>query len=346
MGVVACRPGLRPRSGSRSDGSAGIPINLSARALIPPHLAAAHLDGPPMTVLMHRKADSTSLHAEPHDLHTDVFVEPVVASPLAVAVRPTSPTRTGKEADVAAKALLTRLADLPVGSPDHARVRGRIIELYVPLAQYLARRFRNRGEQLDDLIQVANLGLIKSVDGFDPVRGAAFTSYAIPMIVGELKRHFRDKGWDIRVPRRLQELRLEITKASSDLAQQLGRSPTVADLAAHLEVSDEEIIEGIDAAHAYRALSLSAPVSGDESTTELVDMLGDIDQDMENVEDREALRPLIAKLPPREQKIIAMRFFGNMTQSQIAAELGISQMHVSRLLSHALGALREGLAHA
>ncbi|HLL68889.1 MAG TPA: RNA polymerase sigma factor SigF [Micromonosporaceae bacterium] len=302
-----------------------------------------------MTVLVHRSADTHDLNPEAPELLVDPFVEPI-EEPTAPAGTPRSrgltPARSGKEADAAAKALLTLLADLPAGSPDRARVRERLIELYVPLAEYLARRFRNRGEQYDDLVQVANLGLIKSVDGFDPTRGAAFTSYAIPMIVGELKRHFRDKGWDVRVPRRLQELRLEITKASGNLAQQLGRSPTVADLAAHLHVSEEDIIEGIDSAHAYRALSLHAPVSGDEASTELGDLLGDIDHDMENVEDREALRPLIAKLPHREQKIIAMRFFGNMTQSQIAAELGISQMHVSRLLSHALGILREGLLNA
>jgi RNA polymerase sigma-B factor len=254
--------------------------------------------------------------------------------------------RPAKEAEAAARALLTLLADLPADSPDRPRVRDRLIETYLPLAEYLARRFRNRGEPLDDLVQVANLGLIKSVDGYDPARGAAFTSYAIPMIVGELKRHFRDKGWDVRVPRRLQELRLEITKATGDLAQRLGRSPTVADIAAHLGVSEEDVIEGLDSGHAYRALSLHAPVAGEEATTELADLIGDIDPDMANVEDREALRPLIGRLPMREQKIIAMRFFGNMTQSQIAGELGISQMHVSRLLSHALSVLREGLANA
>jgi len=253
------------------------------------------------------------------------------------------PGRTGKEAEAVAKALLARLADLPTDHPDRPRLRDRLIETYLPLAEYLARRFRNRGEPLDDLVQVANLGLIKSVDGYDMSRGAAFTSYAIPMIVGELKRHFRDKGWDVRVPRRLQELRLEITKATGDLAQTLGRSPTVADIATHLKVTEEEIIEGLDSGHAYRALSLQAPVAGEEASTELVDLIGGLDPDMENVEDREALRPLIARLPQREQRIIAMRFFGNMTQSQIAGELGISQMHVSRLLSHALGVLREGL---
>jgi RNA polymerase sigma-B factor len=251
--------------------------------------------------------------------------------------------RTGKETDGAAAALMTLLADLPADSPDRPRVRDRVIELYVPLAEYLARRFRNRGEPTDDLVQVANLGLIKSVDGYDPARGAAFTSYAIPMIVGELKRHFRDKGWDVRVPRRLQELRLEITRAGADLAQQLGRSPTVADIAAHLGVHEDDVVEGLDSGHAYRALSLQAPVQGDEAGSELGDLLGEVDPDMQGVEDREALRPLLARLPVREQRIIAMRFFGNLTQSQIAAELGISQMHVSRLLAHALGVLRVGL---
>jgi RNA polymerase sigma-B factor len=259
-----------------------------------------------------------------------------------------APTRTNRETDVAAKSLLTLMADLPAGA-DRDRVRSRLIELYIPLAEYLARRFRNRGEQLDDLVQVANLGLIKSVDGFDAGRGAAFTSYAIPMIVGELKRHFRDKGWDVRVPRRLQELRLEITKVSGDLAQNLGRSPTVADLAARLNVSEEDIIEGLDCGQAYRAMSLDAPVGGegaDAGQNGLVDLLGDVDHDLENIENREALRPLIARLPVREQKIIAMRFFGNMTQSQIAGELGISQMHVSRLLAQALRALRDALTTA
>jgi len=253
-----------------------------------------------------------------------------------------SSTRTQQDAD--ALALLTLLADLPAGSPDRIRVRERLVELYLPLAEHLARRFRNRGELLDDLVQVASLALLKSVDGFDPNRGAAFTSYAIPMIVGELKRHFRDKGWDVRVPRRLQELRLEIGKVTDQLAQELGRSPTVTDLANRLEVSDEEIIEALDCSQAYRALSLHAPVAGDDNGGELIDLLGGIDPELATVEDRAALRPALARLPEREQRIIAMRFFGNMTQSQIATEIGISQMHVSRLLTHALSVLRSGLA--
>jgi RNA polymerase sigma-B factor len=264
------------------------------------------------------------------------------SSPVTPDVRTATSTRAQNDAD--ALALLTLLADLPAGSADRARARERLVKMYLPLAEHLARRFRNRGELMDDLVQVASLALLKSIDGFDPNRGAAFTSYAIPMIVGELKRHFRDKGWDVRVPRRLQELRLEISKCSGDLAQKLGRSPTVADLAQHLGSTDEEIIEALDCSQAYRALSLHAPVSGDESGGELMDLLGGADPEMESVENRAALRPLLAKLPEREQKIIAMRFFGNMTQSQIATEIGISQMHVSRLLAHSLQVLRSGLA--
>ncbi|GAA3271903.1 hypothetical protein GCM10020218_014770 [Dactylosporangium vinaceum] len=271
--------------------------------------------------------------------------DPLMTAPT---IRRTAPIgrAPGKEAETAAASLLTLLADLPAESPDRPRIRARLIELYFPLAEYLARRFRNRGEPLDDLTQVAGVGLIKSVDGYDPSRGAAFTSYAIPMIVGELKRHFRDKGWDVRVPRRLQELRLELGKVSGDLAQELGRSPTVADLATRVGVSEEEVIEGLESGHAYRALSINAPLGGiaEDTGAELADLLGGADRELEAVDDRESLRPLIARLPEREQRIIAMRFFGNLTQTQIAERLGISQMHVSRLLAHALTFLRGELA--
>jgi RNA polymerase sigma-B factor len=252
-------------------------------------------------------------------------------------------TEPRSAADDHLRSLLARLAELPADSPLRQPVREQVIKSCVPMAEYLARRYRNRGEPYDDLVQVATLGLIKAVDGYDASRGAAFSSYAVPTIVGELKRHFRDKGWSVRVPRRLQELRLEISRVTGDLTQQLGRAPTVADLAAKLGVSEEDIIAGIESGQAYSTLSLHTPVSSDESAVELADLLGTTDPGLEGVEQREALRPLIARLPQREQCILAMRFFGNMTQSQIAAQTGISQMHVSRLLSHALGVLREGL---
>ena len=242
-----------------------------------------------------------------------------------------------------ARELFERLATLPAGDPERIRLRATLVELHLPLVEYLARRFRNRGEWLDDLTQVATIGLIKSIDRFDLERGVEFSTYATPTIVGEIKRHFRDKGWAVRVPRRLQELKLSLTKAIGELAQREGRAPTVSELAAHLQMSEEEVLEGLESANAYSTVSLDAPDSGDEDAPAVADSLGMIDEALEGVEYRESLKPLLERLPPREKKILLLRFFGNMTQSQIAAELGISQMHVSRLLARTLTQLREGL---
>jgi RNA polymerase sigma-B factor len=242
-----------------------------------------------------------------------------------------------------ARVLFGELAALPETDPHRQRVRDQLVEMHLPLVEYLARRFRNRGEPLDDLVQVATIGLIKSVDRFDLERGVEFSTYATPTIVGEIKRHFRDKGWAIRVPRRLQELKLSLAKATSELSQKNGRAPTVAELATHLELSEEDVLEGLESANAYSAVSLDAPDAGDDDAPAVQDSLGVTDESLEGVEYRESLKPLLEKLPPREKKILLLRFFGNMTQSQIAAELGISQMHVSRLLARTLAQLREGL---
>src|SRR5690242_12538768 len=242
-----------------------------------------------------------------------------------------------------ARELFERLAVLPADDPERARIRATLVELHLPLVEYLARRFRNRGEWLDDLTQVATIGLIKSIDRFDLERGVEFSTYATPTIVGEIKRHFRDKGWAVRVPRRLQELKLSLTKAIGELAQREGRAPTVSELAVHLQMSEEEVLEGLESANAYSTVSLDAPDSGDEDAPAVADSLGMIDDALEGVEYRESLKPLLERLPPREKKILLLRFFGNMTQSQIAAELGISQMHVSRLLARTLAQLRDGL---
>jgi RNA polymerase sigma-B factor len=242
-----------------------------------------------------------------------------------------------------ARELFERLSSLPEGSPERERIRGTLVELHLPLVEYLARRFRNRGEWLDDLTQVATIGLIKSIDRFDLERGVEFSTYATPTIVGEIKRHFRDKGWAVRVPRRLQELKLSLTKAIGELAQREGRAPTVSELAAHLQMSEEDVLEGLESANAYSTVSLDAPDSGDEDAPAVSDSLGIVDEALEGVEYRESLKPLLERLPPREKKILLLRFFGNLTQSQIAAELGISQMHVSRLLARTLTQLRDGL---
>ncbi len=242
-----------------------------------------------------------------------------------------------------ARQLFVRLGELPPGSEERLALRSELVELHLPLVEYLARRFRNRGEWLDDLTQVATIGLIKSIDRFDLGRGVEFSTYATPTIVGEIKRHFRDKGWAVRVPRRLQELKLALTKAIGDLAQRLGRAPTVAELAAHLQMSEEDVLEGLESANAYSTVSLDAPDSGDDDAPAVSDSLGMVDEALEGVEYRESLKPLLERLPPREKRILLLRFFGNMTQSQIATELGISQMHVSRLLARTLAQLREGL---
>jgi RNA polymerase sigma-B factor len=281
-------------------------------------------------------ADRPSPDLEDHDLETD---PDVVAATAEVA----SSRSERIAADRArARAMFVELHDLPEDDAQRARLRDQLVEIHLPLVEYLARRFRNRGEPLDDLVQVATIGLIKSVDRFDLERGVEFSTYATPTIVGEIKRHFRDKGWAIRVPRRLQELKLNLTKATSELSQKNGRSPTVAELAQHLGLSEEEILEGLESANAYSAVSLDAP-DGDDDSPAVADSLGMVDDALEGVEYRESLKPLLEKLPAREKKILMLRFFGGMTQSQIAAQLGISQMHVSRLLARTLAQLRVGL---
>jgi RNA polymerase sigma-B factor len=223
-----------------------------------------------------------------------------------------------------------------------AGVRSELVELHLPLAEYLARRFGNRGEPHEDLVQVATIGLIKAIDRFDLERGVAFSTYATPTIVGEIKRHFRDRGWTIRVPRRLQEIQAVINQAVSDLGQELGRSPTVAELAKRAGMSEEEILEGLESANAYSPLSLDAPDPSGEVGA-VIEQLGDYDDALDAVVDRETVKPLLDKLDARAKRILLLRFFRNMTQSQIAEELGISQMHVSRLLSRTLSDLRKAL---
>ena len=232
--------------------------------------------------------------------------------------------------------LLQLLASLPADDPRRDDVRDRLVRLHLPLVEHLARRFRNRGEPHDDLVQVATIGLIKAVDRYDPDRGVEFSTYATPTIVGEIKRWFRDKGWAVRVPRRLQELRLAIGTASAALTQDLGRSPTVAELAEKVGASEDEILEGLESAAAYSTLSLDAPDSLEQEAPSVLEAL-------EGVENREALKPLLSRLSDRERRILLLRFFAGMTQSQIATEIGISQMHVSRLLARTLAKLRAGM---
>ena len=220
--------------------------------------------------------------------------------------------------------------------------RDELVHLHLPLVEHCARRFRNRGEPFEDLVQVGTIGLLKSIDRFDLERAVEFSTYATPTIIGEIKRYFRDKGWAIRVPRRLQELRMQIGTTSAELTQSLGRSPTPRELAESIGCSVEEIVEGIESSNAYSTLSLDA-TDDDDGSPSMLDAIGIDDEALEHVEIRESIKPLLDRLDPREKKILLLRFFRNMTQSQIAEEIGVSQMHVSRLLSRTLTHLRTSL---
>ena len=218
--------------------------------------------------------------------------------------------------------------------------RARLAELHMPLVEDLARRFADRGEPLDDLVQVGSIGLLKAIDRFDTDREVAFSTYATPTIVGEIKRHFRDRGWSVRVPRRLQELSLRLGKATTRLSQELGRSPTVDELAAALGVTPEEALEAYEAGLAYSTTSLDVRVNDEEGST-LGELMGGEDARLDTMEELASLAPAVAELDERERRILHLRFFKGLTQSQIAAEVGLSQMHVSRQLARTIRFLRE-----
>ncbi|OKK22957.1 RNA polymerase subunit sigma [Streptomyces sp. CB00455] len=249
------------------------------------------------------------------------------------------------------KVFFRRLRELSEGTPEYQYVRNTLIEMNASLVQYAVRRFRNRGDggDLEDIVQVGTIGLIKAIDRFDPSRENEFSTLAMPYITGEIKRHFRDTTWAVRVPRRLQELRIDIAKAKEALTTELDRSPTVADLAEHLGLSEEEVIEGLFAANGHTSGSLDAPqgvqaeYGGQSEGHTLADVMGEEEPAMELVEDIQTLAPLLEQLTERERQMLRMRFGQELTQAQIGAELGISQMQVSRLLTRLLGHLRASM---
>jgi RNA polymerase sigma-B factor len=223
--------------------------------------------------------------------------------------------------------------------------REELIERYMSLVRSLARRYAYRGEQLDDLVQIGAIGLIKAIDRFDLERGVELTTYATPNIIGEIKRHFRDKGWSVRVPRGLQELNVQVSKLIEQLTVQLGRSPTIPELAKAAGVEEEEVLEALESGRAYSSLSLSAGSSqDDEGEVDPLESLGEIEHQYEVSEDRAVLAPGFRVLDERERRILHLRFFKGLTQSQIAQQVGISQMHVSRLIRRALEKIREEIA--
>jgi len=238
--------------------------------------------------------------------------------------------------------LFAELAGVPKDDPRYEQLRDRLVTEHLPVAEHIARRFSHRGESQEDLTQVATLGLINAVDRFDPERGVDFLSYAVPTIMGEVRRHFRDTGWAVRMPRRLQELHLSVSSAIARLSQELGRAPTPSELAEHLGISREDVHRGLEAGNAYRSASLDELLTATDEIP-LGDAIGSDDAELAEVENRETIRPLLAELDERERRILVMRFFRSMTQTQIAEQIGISQMHVSRLLSRTLAWLRQRL---
>lgn len=252
-----------------------------------------------------------------------------------------TPIRDGEEPATARREADERLAEfaaLDKADPRYATLRQTVVEGHLPLVHHLAQRFRGRGEPYDDLVQVGTIGLLHAVDRFDPERGS-FAAFAVPTIVGEIRRHFRDRGWAMRIPRRVQDLGRRVSQARETLTHQLDRSPTVAEIATHLEVDQDLVVEALETAGAYVTVPL--PTTADES-----DRLTKAFEDagLELVEQREMLRPLLARLPARQQRILELRFARGMSQSQIAGEVGVSQMHVSRLLAKSLSTLRSGLS--
>lgn len=225
--------------------------------------------------------------------------------------------------------------------PDLA-ARDALSRMYQPLAEYLARRFYGRGEPLEDLTQVASIGLLKAIDRFDLARGVKFSTYATATVVGELKRHFRDKGWALRVPRRMQEAGMKVGRAVTEMYQDLGRTPTVREIGERTGLSEEQVLEAMETAHAYTTASLDAPTD-DEGATSSLDKLGEEEEAFELLEGWTTVAPALKQLPRRERTILYLRFFRGLTQTQIAEELGISQMHVSRLLSRTLRDLRRSV---
>ena len=254
------------------------------------------------------------------------------------------PPRRGQPVDASASTeeLLCQRDRLPAKHPDRAKLRARVIEQNLPMASRLARRYAGRGELRDDLAQVAALALINAVDRYDPSRQVPFAGFAVPSILGALKRHFRDTAWAMRVPRPMQELALKVPAAADELGHQRGRTPTTAELADHLQTTADDVRAAVSAWHNYRLPSLNTPHP--DTGADWGDVIGGIDPRYASIDDSVSLQPLVAELPLRERRILTMRFYEHMNQTQIATEIGVSQMHVSRLLKQTLVRLRAAMA--
>ncbi|WP_263986538.1 RNA polymerase sigma factor SigF [Streptomyces sp. NK15101] len=261
---------------------------------------------------------------------------PAVPDPSAVAP---------KDARALSKVFFQQLTVLEEGTHEYQYARNTLIEMNMSLVRYAAGRFRHRADEMEDIVQVGMIGLIKAIDRFELSREVEFTTFAVPYIVGEIKRFFRDTSWAVHVPRRLQEARVELAKANEELSTRLGRMPTVKELAELMSLTEEEVTEARLASNGYNSSSLDAALSGEEEAGDasLADYIGSEDPAMELVEDFHALAPLLEDLDERDRRIIHLRFVEELTQAQIGERLGCSQMHVSRLLARTLNRLREGM---
>jgi RNA polymerase sigma-B factor len=251
--------------------------------------------------------------------------------------------RDGAAARSRAANLLLEMHALPAGSPLRRRLRDQVAEAHLSLVEYLARRFTGRSEPFPDLVQVGAIGLLKAIDRFEPDRGVEFSSYATPTILGEIKRHFRDTGWLVHVPRRAQELQAPLATARADLSQELHRSPTVAELATRAQVTEEEVVEALDVARAYAGLPLNPP-GGSDADSPVVASLAEFDEGLDRVEQRALLRPAIATLSAPEREVLLLRFVAGRSQTEIAAQLGATQMQISRMIARSLARLRDELS--
>ncbi|MFD7792364.1 RNA polymerase sigma factor SigF [Streptomyces sp. NPDC059759] len=298
-----------------------------AQAPAPTHAPAQVPPSPPAQSTAPDAAAGTATSAAP--------VEPVVETAPEVAPE----RRRGADTRALTQVLFGELKVLEPGTPEHNRVRGALIEANLPLVRYAAARFRSRNEPMEDVVQVGTIGLINAIDRFDPDRGVQFPTFAMPTVVGEIKRYFRDNVRTVHVPRRLHELWVQVNSATEDLTTAFGRSPTTSEIAERLRITEEEVLSCIEAGRSYHATSLEAAQEGD-GLPGLLDRLGYEDPALDGVEHRDLVRHLLVQLPEREQRILLLRYYSNLTQSQISAELGVSQMHVSRLLARSFARLR------
>ncbi|MFC9235395.1 SigB/SigF/SigG family RNA polymerase sigma factor [Streptomyces decoyicus] len=281
-----------------------------------------------------------------------VGTEPETASPECAVPAPAVlpqiqvPQRVApSDARELSKQFLLRLQALEEGTPEYQYARNTLIEMNLTLVRYVARRFSSRRESMEDVLQVGTIGLIKAIDRYDPSRDVEFTTLAVPYIQGEIKRFFRDTTWSVRVPRRLQELRIDLARAREELENEGRHEPSAADLAAHLDIEEDEVTEGLVASNGYDCDSIDRPIQdgGKQQTGLVADLIGSEDPALALAEDIQALKPHLAKLDDRERTLLRMRFGAEMTQAEIGEELGLSQMHISRLLTRACTTLRKGL---